>query len=51
MKFRIRFADKIVGFFIIAALVALVFIIFMLGRSHRRFRRDYEYLAYFESAT
>ena len=51
MKFRIRFADKIVGFFIIAALVALVFIIFMLGRSHRWFRRDYEYLAYFESAT
>jgi phospholipid/cholesterol/gamma-HCH transport system substrate-binding protein len=50
MKFRIRFADEIVGFFIIAALIILVFIIFMLGRSHRWFRRDYEYLAYFESA-
>ncbi|MDR1586077.1 MAG: MlaD family protein [Treponema sp.] len=50
MKFRIRFADKIVGFFIIVALVALVFIIFMLGRSQRWFRQDYEYLAYFESA-
>jgi phospholipid/cholesterol/gamma-HCH transport system substrate-binding protein len=50
MKFRIRFADKIVGFFIIAALIALVFIILMLGSSHRWFKRDYEYLAYFESA-
>ncbi|MDR1412036.1 MAG: MlaD family protein [Spirochaetaceae bacterium] len=50
MKFRIRFADKIVGFFIIAALAALAFIIFMLGRSQRWFRQDYEYLAYFESA-
>ncbi|MDR1128228.1 MAG: MlaD family protein, partial [Treponema sp.] len=50
MKFRIRFADKIVGFFIIVALAALMFVIFMLGRSQRWFRRDYQYLAYFESA-
>jgi hypothetical protein len=44
VKFRIRFADKIVGFFIIAALVALGFILFMLGRSHRWVRREYEFL-------
>jgi phospholipid/cholesterol/gamma-HCH transport system substrate-binding protein len=50
MKFRIRFADKIVGFFIIAALVILVFVVFMLGRSQRWFRRDYQFLVYFESA-
>ncbi|MDR0452388.1 MAG: MlaD family protein [Treponema sp.] len=50
MKFRIRFADKIVGFFVMVALAVLVFVVFMLGRSQRWFRRDYEYLAYFESA-
>ncbi|MCL2834384.1 MAG: MlaD family protein [Treponema sp.] len=40
MKFRIRFADQIVGFFIILALASLVFIIIMLGRSQRWFARD-----------
>jgi phospholipid/cholesterol/gamma-HCH transport system substrate-binding protein len=50
MKFRIRFADKIVGFFIIAALAVLVVVVFSLGRSQRWFRRDYRFLAYFESA-
>ncbi len=50
MKFRIRFADKIVGFFIIMALASLVFVIVMLGRSQRWFAKDYSYRSSFPSA-
>jgi len=51
MKFSIRYADKIVGAFIILALVILVFVIFMLGRNQRWFARDYEYVTYVNSAS
>jgi len=40
MKFKIRFADQIVGFFIIFSLVSLGFVIAMLGRTQRWFARD-----------
>ena len=40
MKFKIRFADQIVGFFIIVSLVSLGFVIAMLGRSQRWFAKD-----------
>ena len=40
MKFKIRFADQIVGFFIIVCLLSLVFVTVMLGRSQRWFARD-----------
>jgi phospholipid/cholesterol/gamma-HCH transport system substrate-binding protein len=50
MKFSIRFADQIVGFLIILALVILVFVIFMLGTSQRWFTRDLEYRTFFTSA-
>jgi phospholipid/cholesterol/gamma-HCH transport system substrate-binding protein len=50
MKFRIRFADQIVGFFIIFALVALVFVIFMLGSRQRWFANDHKYKTYFDTA-
>ena len=40
MKFKIRFVDQIVGFFIILALASLVFVILMLGKSQRWFARD-----------
>jgi len=40
MKFKIRFADQIVGIFIILSLVSLVFVTAMLGRSQRWFARD-----------
>ena len=40
MKFKIRFADQIVGLFIIFALVSLAFVIVMLGRSQRWFAKD-----------
>ena len=50
MKLGIRFADKIVGLFIILAIGILIFVIFMLGSSQRWFSRDYNFKAYFHSA-
>jgi phospholipid/cholesterol/gamma-HCH transport system substrate-binding protein len=47
----IRFADQIVGAFIILALGILVFVIFMLGSSQRWFSRDYNFVSYFNSAS
>ncbi|MDR1429228.1 MAG: MlaD family protein [Spirochaetaceae bacterium] len=51
MKFRIRFADQIVGLFLILALASLAFVIVMLGGKQRWFARDYLYKTYLESAT
>ncbi|MDR3138500.1 MAG: MlaD family protein [Treponema sp.] len=51
MKFRIRFADQIVGALILFALASLVFIILTLGRTQRWFAKDFVFKAYFESAT
>ena len=50
MKFKIRFADKIVGFFIILALASVVFVIVMLGRSQRWFAHDVSYTTLLLSA-
>ena len=51
MKLTVRFADQIVGAFIILALGILVFVIFMLGSSQRWFSRDYHFYSYFNSAS
>jgi phospholipid/cholesterol/gamma-HCH transport system substrate-binding protein len=51
MKFSIRYADKIVGTFFVLALIILVAVVFMLGRSQRWFARDYQYKTYFYSAS
>lgn len=51
MKFRIRFADQIVGFLIVVALISLVAIIFLLGSRQRWFARDYQYKTYAASAS
>jgi phospholipid/cholesterol/gamma-HCH transport system substrate-binding protein len=51
MKFSIRFADQIVGAFIILAMVILVFAIFMLGSNQRWFSRDYNFKTYFPTAS
>jgi len=40
MKFKIRFADQIVGFFIVLSLASIVFVIVMLGKSQRWFSHD-----------
>ena len=50
MRFSMRFADKIVGAFVVLALAILVVVIFMIGRSQRWFKYDYNYISYFESA-
>ena len=50
MKFRIRYADQIVGAFLIAAFLTLVFVIVILGHRQRWFARDYSYKTYFDSA-
>jgi phospholipid/cholesterol/gamma-HCH transport system substrate-binding protein len=50
MKFKIRFADQIVGFLIIAALISLIFVVFMLGTQQRWFAKDFFYKTYFDSA-
>jgi phospholipid/cholesterol/gamma-HCH transport system substrate-binding protein len=49
VKFRIRFADQVVGFFIIVALASLVFVIIMLGRSQRWFAKDFTFYSEFAS--
>ncbi|MDR2142870.1 MAG: MlaD family protein [Treponema sp.] len=51
MKFKIRFADQIVGFFIVVALASLVVVIFLLGSRQRWFSRDYVYRTYASSAS
>ena len=50
MKFSIRFADKIVGAFVVMAVAMLIVVIFMLGKSQRWFAKDYLYISYFNSA-
>ncbi|MCL2006758.1 MAG: MCE family protein [Treponema sp.] len=51
MKFKIRFADQIVGLFIILSLVFLVFLVIMLGRTQRWFINDPEYNTILGTAT
>ena len=50
MKFKIRFADQIVGVFIILSLVSLVAVIVLLGRSQRWFAHDLSYSTILPSA-
>jgi len=40
VKFKIRFADQIVGFFVVLSLVSVVVVIVLLGRSQRWFAKD-----------
>jgi phospholipid/cholesterol/gamma-HCH transport system substrate-binding protein len=51
MKFKIRFADQIVGFLIIIILVILVFVIIMIGSKQRWFAKDYLFKTYLDSAS
>ena len=51
MKFKIRFADQIVGFFVILSLVAVVAVIVLLGRSQRWFAKDASFKTFLPSAT
>ena len=49
MKFQIRYADQIVGLFIILAVMTVVFILVMMGINQRWFSKDYKYTSSFKS--
>ena len=51
MKFKIRYADQLVGLFVLVALLSLVTLLFLLGRTQRWFSRNYTYVSYAESAS
>ncbi len=51
MKFKIRYADQIVGIFTIVAIIALVVVIFLLGSKQRWFAKDYAFSSTFETAS
>ena len=51
MKFKIRFADQIVGIFIILALISVVAVIVLLGKSQRWFAKDLSFTTVLASAT
>lgn len=50
MKFRIRFANQVVGAFILAAIGFLVIILISIGANQRWFARNYYYQSVFPSA-
>jgi phospholipid/cholesterol/gamma-HCH transport system substrate-binding protein len=50
VKFSIRFADQIVGFFVILAIAALIFVVILIGGKQRWFVQDPTYKTYFSSA-
>lgn len=49
MKFRIKYADQVVGAFVILAFVALGFILVTVGSKQRWFARDYQFYSRFPS--
>ena len=51
MKFKIRFIDQIVGFFIILSLVCIALVVIMLGRSQRWLAKDISFVTALPSAT
>ena len=50
MRFRIRFADKIVGIFILLAILGVAAALILLGLNQRWFARNYAYWSRFASA-
>lgn len=51
MKFKIRYADQIVGFFSILALAGLIALIFALGSRQHWFEKKYYYYTVFDSGS
>lgn len=50
MKFRIRFADQLVGAFLLAAVLAVAVILVFVGINQRWFAKDYVFRSRFDSA-
>jgi len=51
MKFRVRYADRIVGLFMLVAFAALVAIVAIAGANQRWFVKDYRFVSYLDSAS
>jgi phospholipid/cholesterol/gamma-HCH transport system substrate-binding protein len=51
MRFKIRFADQIVGIFVLAALAAVVAVLVLIGVNQRWFSRNYSFSSQFSSAS
>lgn len=49
MKFHIRFADQVVGFFVLIAILSLLIIIIFMGINQRWFAKDYYFTSKFLS--
>jgi phospholipid/cholesterol/gamma-HCH transport system substrate-binding protein len=49
MKFRIRHAEKVVGLFILAALISLAAVLIFMGINQRWFAKDYQFQSRFQS--
>lgn len=50
MKFRIKHAQQVVGFFLLAAALALVVVLVFMGANQRWFARNYTFFSRFSSA-
>jgi phospholipid/cholesterol/gamma-HCH transport system substrate-binding protein len=51
MKFRVKYADRIVGLFIVLAAFVLCAGIFFIGANQRWFAKDYRFTTHFKSAS
>ncbi len=49
MKFKIRFADQIVGFFVLLAILAVAVVLIFIGVNQRWFARNYSFTSRFNS--
>lgn len=50
MKFRIRFAEQIVGLFVLIAIFSLSLLLVMMGINQRWFAKEYHFISRFDSA-
>jgi phospholipid/cholesterol/gamma-HCH transport system substrate-binding protein len=50
MKFRIKYAQQVVGFFLLASVLALVAVLVFMGANQRWFARNYSFFTRFNSA-
>src|SRR5574344_1845569 len=51
MKFKIKYADKIVGFFSIAVFAALIVLVFSIGSKQNWFEKKYHFRTQFDTAS
>lgn len=51
MKFKIRYADQIVGFLTLVAIIAIIGCVFLIGSKQRWFAKDYHFTTEFASAS